>query len=116
MFQKKLFYSHTRIIDIPTKSEFQDEVTPFIGNLTTDTMKEILTELTSFRNRYYKSSYGAKSCRWLIQQIRDVAEGFKHVSVKEFEHSVSKKTYKSILYLTRKIVGSILHCCKIRRF
>jgi leucyl aminopeptidase len=57
--------------------------------LTTDTLKEVLTELTSFRNRYYKSSYGAQSCRWLIKQIREVADGFDHVSVKEFEHSVS---------------------------
>ncbi|CAO0802828.1 unnamed protein product [Mucor circinelloides] len=72
---------------IPAEAKYQDEVTPFIGNLTTEYMKEVLTEFTSFRNRYYKSSYGAKSCRWLIQQIRDVAEGFDHVSVKEFEHS-----------------------------
>lgn len=68
--------------------KYQDEVSPFIGNLTTDTMKEVLGELTNFRNRYYKSSWGAKSCRWLIEQIRDVADGFDHVSVKEFEHSV----------------------------
>lgn len=80
-------------IVIPADAKYQDEVTPFIGNLTTDTMKEVLTELTSFRNRYYKSSYGAKSCRWLIQQIRDVADGFDHVSVKEFEHSVSVVCY-----------------------
>lgn len=75
--------------DIPNKVKYQDEVSPFIGNLTTDTMIEILTEFTGFRNRYYKSSYGAKSCRWLIQQIRDIAHGADHVSVKEFEHSVS---------------------------
>lgn len=80
--------SHDCFIVIPNKVKYQDEVSPFIGNLTTDTMKEVLTELTSFRNRYYKSSWGAKSCRWLIEQIRDVADGFDHVSVKEFEHSV----------------------------
>ncbi|RCH90363.1 Leucine aminopeptidase 1, partial [Rhizopus stolonifer] len=73
--------------DIPKNAKYQDEVSPFIGNLTTETMKDKLQEFTSFRTRYYKSSYGAKSCRWLIQQIRDVADGFDHVSVKEFEHS-----------------------------
>nr|AME15509.1 leucine aminopeptidase 2 [Actinomucor elegans] len=72
---------------IPVKAEYQDEVLPFIGNLTTDTMKANLQEFTSFYNRYYKSSYGAKSCRWLIQQIRDVAKGYNHVSVNEFKHS-----------------------------
>jgi leucyl aminopeptidase len=54
-------------------------------------MEETLTEFTNFRNRYYKSKYGAESCRWLIKQIRAVADGFDHVSVKEFEHSVSRK-------------------------
>lgn len=62
-------------------------------------MKEVLTELTSFRNRYYKSSYGAKSCRWLIEQIRDVAHGFHHVSVKEFEHSVGLFFFSFFFFL-----------------
>lgn len=84
-----MFFSHASFIDIPSKVEYKDEVSPFIGNLTTDTMKEKLTTFTAFRNRYYKSSYGAQSCRWLIQQIRDVADGYDHVSVNEFKHSVS---------------------------
>ncbi|KAG1442166.1 hypothetical protein G6F56_011182 [Rhizopus delemar] len=50
-------------------------------------METVLTEFTGFRTRYYKSSYGAKSCRWLIQQIRNVAQDYDHVSVKEFEHN-----------------------------
>ncbi|RCI00568.1 Leucine aminopeptidase 1 [Rhizopus azygosporus] len=72
---------------IPTKAIYQQEAEPFIGNLTTDTMETVLTHFTSFRNRYYKSKYGAESCRWLIQQIRDIASGNDHVSVKEFKHS-----------------------------
>lgn len=74
---------------IPTKVEYKDEVQPFIGNLTTETMKDVLTTFTSFRNRYYKSQYGAQSCRWLIEQIREIASGYDHVSVDEFEHNVS---------------------------
>ncbi|KAG1211628.1 hypothetical protein G6F35_010466 [Rhizopus arrhizus] len=72
---------------IPTKVEYKDEVQPFIGNLTTETMKDVLTTFTSFRNRYYKSQYGAQSCRWLIEQIREIASGYDHVSVDEFEHN-----------------------------
>ncbi|KAI9278081.1 hypothetical protein BY458DRAFT_432419 [Sporodiniella umbellata] len=72
---------------IPTKVEYKDEVKPFIGNLTTDTMKEVLTHFTSFRTRYYKSSSGAESCRWLLDQISDVAQEQDHVSVRSFEHS-----------------------------
>lgn len=66
-------------------------------------MKENLQEFTSFHNRYYKSSYGAKSCRWLIQQIKDVADGYGHVSVNEFEHSV---TYYSNFFLKIIIVNN----------
>lgn len=65
-------------------------------------MKEVLTEFTNFRNRYYKSSYGAQSCRWLIQQIRDVAESFDHVSIKEFEHSVSIICARVCICVTNK--------------
>ncbi|EIE75733.1 hypothetical protein G6F46_005995 [Rhizopus delemar] len=72
---------------IPTKVEYKDEVQPFIGNLTIETMKDVLTTFTSFRNRYYKSRYGAQSCRWLIEQIREIASGYDHVSVDEFEHN-----------------------------
>ncbi|KAI8342263.1 hypothetical protein BC941DRAFT_412285 [Chlamydoabsidia padenii] len=74
---------------IPTKVSYQDEVAPFIGNLTTDHMQSNLREFTNFRTRYYKSSYGAKSCRWLIQQVKDVIDDadVDHVSVREFKHS-----------------------------
>lgn len=101
-------------IAIPTKAIYQQEAEPFIGNLTTDTMETVLTHFTSFRNRYYKSKYGAESCRWLIQQIRDIASGNDHVSVKEFKHSVR------LIFVTRtiakhKLVGPILHYCSIRR-
>ncbi|KAI8079738.1 uncharacterized protein BX664DRAFT_341357 [Halteromyces radiatus] len=75
---------------IPTKVSYQDEVAPFIGNLTTDTMKSNLEKFTNFRTRYYKSSYGAKSCRWLIEQIQAVVDEANRgdlVSVKEFKHS-----------------------------
>lgn len=52
-------------------------------------METILTTFSNFRNRYYKSTYGAQSCRWLIQQIKDVASGNSNVSVNQFDHSVS---------------------------
>lgn len=84
-----LITKHEILSDIPTKVEYKDEVQPFIGNLTTETMKDVLTTFTSFRNRYYKSQYGAQSCRWLIEQIREIASGYDHVSVDEFEHNVS---------------------------
>ncbi|EIE81479.1 hypothetical protein G6F46_003175 [Rhizopus delemar] len=72
---------------IPTKAEYQNEVKPFINQLNTKNMETILTTFSNFRNRYYKSTYGAQSCRWLIQQIKDVASGNSNVSVNQFDHS-----------------------------
>ncbi|KAI8884580.1 Zn-dependent exopeptidase [Backusella circina FSU 941] len=73
---------------IPASARYQDEVEPFIANLTTKYMKENLEEFTNFRTRYYKSETGAKSCRWLFDQIEKVASsGDGHVSVKQFKHS-----------------------------
>ncbi|CAO3589056.1 unnamed protein product [Absidia cylindrospora] len=75
---------------IPTKVNYQDEVEPIIGNLTTSHMENNLRQFTNFRTRYYKSTYGAKSCRWLIQQVQDIIDkspvDADHVSVKEFTH------------------------------
>ncbi|CAO3659838.1 unnamed protein product [Umbelopsis ramanniana] len=72
---------------IPAKARYADEVEPFIGNLTTTTMEIALNKFTSFKNRYYKSKWGAESCRWLIQSIRDLSDGVEGVTVKEFEHT-----------------------------
>ena len=82
-------HTHTRNIVIPTSARYQDEVQPFIANLTTKHMKENLETFTSFRTRYYKSETGAKSSLWLLNQIEEVAKsGDGHVSVKPFKHSV----------------------------
>lgn len=56
-------------------------------------MEIALNKLTSFKNRYYKSKWGAESCRWLIQSIRELSEGAEGVTVKEFEHTVSIQTF-----------------------
>jgi leucyl aminopeptidase len=85
---------------IPTSARYQDEVQPFIGNLTTKHMKENLETFTSFRTRYYKSETGAKSSVWLLNQIEEVAKsGGGHVSVKPFKHSVKYYFYNSCLYM-----------------
>ncbi|KAI9279107.1 hypothetical protein BY458DRAFT_488077 [Sporodiniella umbellata] len=72
---------------IPTKSEYQSEATPFISKLNTKNMETVLTAFSKFQNRYYKSSYGAQSSRWLIQQVKDIAASNKAVTVTPFDHS-----------------------------
>ncbi|KAF7728736.1 Leucine aminopeptidase 1 [Apophysomyces ossiformis] len=71
---------------IPSHVKYQDEVKPFIGNLTTDTMKELLTRFTKFETRYYKSDSGRESGEWLLEQVKSVASSADHVSVAPFAH------------------------------
>ncbi|RUP43570.1 hypothetical protein BC936DRAFT_137002 [Jimgerdemannia flammicorona] len=75
---------------IPSTPAYEDEVTPFIGNLTTELMESNLKVFTSFRNRYYKSTSGADSAKWLHKQISDTIASADpdsvDVSVRKFKH------------------------------
>ncbi|RUS21925.1 hypothetical protein BC937DRAFT_91044 [Endogone sp. FLAS-F59071] len=75
---------------IPSTPAFQDEVEPFIGNLTTDLMELNLKAFTSFKTRYYKSSTGVDSAKWLHKQVADTIAsadlGEVDVSVRKFVH------------------------------
>ncbi|KAG0167349.1 pH-response regulator protein palA/rim20 [Apophysomyces sp. BC1015] len=71
---------------IPTQVKHQDEVRPFIGNLTTENMEVMLETFTGFHTRYYKSSWGKKSSAWLLGQVEDIVELQDHVSVAPFPH------------------------------
>lgn len=75
---------------IPSTPAYEDEVTLFIGNLTTELMESNLKVFTSFRNRYYKSTSGADSAKWLHKQISDTIASADpdsvDVSVRKFKH------------------------------
>ncbi|RHZ81334.1 hypothetical protein Glove_121g65 [Diversispora epigaea] len=91
-----LTYKEKKIREYPIFPTFQDEVAPFIGNLTTDYMRKNLEKFTSFRNRYYRSKYGVESSEWLFKKVSEVAENSKKVgaeiSVKQFRHKWDQKS------------------------
>ncbi|KAI8067469.1 hypothetical protein BC940DRAFT_300820 [Gongronella butleri] len=72
---------------IPTKANYQEEVSPFIGNLTTVTMEANLKTFTDFHTRHYKTKWGKESAEWLHKQIDELAQKTEHVTVKKFAHS-----------------------------
>ncbi|CAG8576015.1 9254_t:CDS:2 [Funneliformis caledonium] len=82
----------------PAVPLFQDEVNGFIRNLTTTTIHENLVKFTSFHNRYYRSSYGEQSSKWLYSQIFDIIQDANDanldvdVSVRKFTHSWAQKS------------------------
>jgi leucyl aminopeptidase len=60
-------------------------------------MRKNLEKFTSFRNRYFRSKYGAQSSEWLFEQVSGIVKGAgfdSAVLVKQFEH---KWTQKSII-------------------
>lgn len=84
----QLFFSNKQT-EIPSEPGHKDQVQPFIDDLKTENMQESLRKFTNFRTRYYKSRWGAKSCRWLLSKIQEIAAPVAdRVSVHKFEHSV----------------------------
>ncbi|CAB4425049.1 unnamed protein product [Rhizophagus irregularis] len=76
--------------EYPVKPSYNEEVNPFIGNLTTKYMEENLEKFTSFHNRYYRSEYGLESSNWLFDHISNIIEnhGDKSVlSIRKFSHT-----------------------------
>ncbi|CAG8631426.1 291_t:CDS:2, partial [Acaulospora morrowiae] len=81
--------------EFPAGPAFYDEVTPFIGNLTTEYMQKNLEKFTSFRNRYFRSKFGAQSSNWLFEQVSNIVKGAKldaSISVSQFEHKWPQKS------------------------
>jgi len=87
--------------DISGVADFDSQRTPYpspnatkvvkhlISKLSTKGPKEHLTKLTSFRTRYYRSSTGRDSQRWLLSRIKEMAAQVNRddLTVQEFEHS-----------------------------
>jgi len=76
--------------EFPVNPSFSEEVLPLLGNLTTKYMEENLEKFTSFRNRYYRSSYGEESSNWLFDHISDIIKDYGDesvLSVRKFSHN-----------------------------
>ncbi|KAJ8654890.1 hypothetical protein O0I10_009455 [Lichtheimia ornata] len=72
---------------VPAETSYHEEVQRFIDDLDTTNMQENLETFTSFHNRYYKSSWGARSCAWLLERIKQIAEPANdRVTVEPFHH------------------------------
>ncbi|KAI0111127.1 peptidase family M28 [Nemania sp. FL0031] len=64
-------------------------VTPLFSKISTDVMRDALTHLTSFYNRYYGDVYGEQSSQWLHDHIADIiktAPFHTHISLEYFTH------------------------------
>jgi len=55
----------------PSKLSYKDIVIPMFEEFNKTNIQTHLEFFTTFHNRYYRSPFGAKSCRWLISLIND---------------------------------------------
>lgn len=58
--------------DLPDIDQ-QRYVRPCFADVSTDEMRKALTHLTGFYNRYYHSTTGERSARWLHDRIAEVS-------------------------------------------
>ncbi|KAK6353256.1 Leucine aminopeptidase 1 [Orbilia brochopaga] len=71
----------------PSKPQHEAIIRPLLAKLNKDNMKQHLEKFTSFYTRYFRSSSGAESSRWLLGQVSGTAAANPLVSVTPFIHS-----------------------------
>ncbi|KAF3941352.1 hypothetical protein ABW19_dt0204198 [Dactylella cylindrospora] len=76
-----------KLYKFPSEPQHVDLIKPLLANLTKANMQEHLEKFTSFYTRYYRSSSGAESSRWLLSKVTDTAKSNPKISVSPFIHS-----------------------------
>ena len=78
------------LVDFPKQLHHKQLVKTLLAGVSTERMRDRLTDLTSFQNRYYRSKTGVKAAEWVESTISQILEdaGIKTgVSVTRFQHS-----------------------------
>ncbi|KAF8074637.1 Zn-dependent exopeptidase [Lyophyllum atratum] len=65
------------------------EITAILRNVSIPNMERYLSNLTSFNNRYYKSSTGVAATEWIAKSMKDIASSYpaSNASVSIFNHT-----------------------------
>ncbi|KAF3930777.1 hypothetical protein ABW20_dc0102847 [Dactylellina cionopaga] len=78
--------SPKKVYKYPSKPQHEDIIKPLLAKLQPSNMEKNLEKFTSFYTRYYRSSSGADSSRWLLANVNDTASANPLVSVAPFPH------------------------------
>eukprot|EP00842_Homolaphlyctis_polyrhiza_P002931 jgi/Hompol1/3639/HPOL_000271-RA len=77
--------------DFPKKMTHKDAVDPILATISTSDMESFLTTLSGFHTRYFQSTTGAESAKWIFDQVQDLADKIDRpevsLGVTMFEHS-----------------------------
>ena len=77
-------------VTFPSNVSHEEEVHSLLEDLETDGMRKHLETFTAFHTRYYKSSYGEESSKWLLEHVKKTVDDAgaldKGATVEPFEH------------------------------
>ena len=80
----------SKTVTYPKKPAYNGTVIPLLKELSKENIRKHLEKFTSFHTRYYKSSYGAQSSKWLFKQVEGIVQdsgAAEHGAfVKSFKH------------------------------
>ena len=66
---KSTTFRERALVTFPEKTAYNGTINPMLKELSKKNMRKHLEKFTSFYTRYYKSSYGADSSAWLLDQV-----------------------------------------------
>jgi len=72
---------------IPTGPSHQSAVNPFLSQLNQENFRVNLIHLSSYRNRYYTSTYGVESSTWIFDQAVALSNNRSDITVPRFAHT-----------------------------
>ncbi|KAK6341787.1 Leucine aminopeptidase 1 [Orbilia blumenaviensis] len=75
-----------KVYKYPSEPQNEAIIRPLLAKLDQENMKANLEKFTSFYTRYYRSSSGAESSRWLLGKVNDTASVDSKISVAPFIH------------------------------
>ena len=65
----------------------QELIEPLLSQITEQRVKDVIIELSSFRNRYYQSKTGEASANWIQDFWKKLVNERKDISVELYQHS-----------------------------
>lgn len=72
---------------IPTTLKFQEVVKSLIGKIDRDRVESFVREFSTFHTRYYQSTTGEESQKWLLSQVQASLQNYAgESSVREVDH------------------------------
>jgi len=76
-----------RKLAIPTQPSRQSVVNPLLNQLNSENFRLNLVHLSSYRNRYYTSSYGVESANWIYSTALSYSNNRTDITVSKFSHT-----------------------------